>query len=45
VSDARFLMCCLNISQPDSRGLQRKLNQMCDRVEDINIASMIDNQL
>ena len=44
VSDARFLMCCLNISPPDSRGLQRKLNQMCDRVEDINIASMIDNQ-
>ena len=44
VSDARFLMCCLNINPPDSRGLQRKLNQVCDRVEEINSASMVNNQ-
>lgn len=37
-------MSCLNINPPDSRGLQRKLNQMCDRVEAINEASMVENQ-
>lgn len=44
VADARLMMSCLNINPPDSRGLQRKLNQMCDRVEAINEASMVENQ-
>lgn len=44
VADARLMMSCLNINPPDGRGLQRKLNQMCDRVEAINEESMVENQ-
>lgn len=44
VADARLMMSCLNINPPDGRGLQRKLNQMCDQVEAINEESMVENQ-
>lgn len=44
VADARLMMSCLNINPPDGRGLQRKLNQMCDRVEAINEESVVENQ-
>lgn len=44
VADARLMMSCLNINPPDGRGLQRKLNQTCDRVEAINEESMVENQ-
>lgn len=44
VSDTSFILSCLNVKAPDTRGMQRKLNSLCDRVEEINTESMQDNQ-
>lgn len=44
VSDTSFILSCLNVKAPDTRGMQRKLNSLCDRVEEINSESMRENQ-
>ena len=35
----------LNIKSPDKRGLQRKLNKLTDKIEELNKHQMIENQL
>lgn len=44
MSHTSFILSCLNVKVPDTRGMQRKLNSLCDRVEEINSESMRENQ-
>jgi hypothetical protein len=36
ISDVPLVLSCMNIKVPDSRGLQRKLNNLSDKMVDIN---------
>ena len=44
INDLVMTLACLNIQSPDKRGLQRKLNTVMDKVEDMNKEQMIQNQ-
>ena len=44
MSHTSFILSCLNVKAPDTRGMQRKLNSLCDQVEEINSESMRENQ-
>ncbi|MEW8543120.1 MAG: hypothetical protein AB2693_06255 [Candidatus Thiodiazotropha sp.] len=44
INDLNMTLACLNIRSPDKRGLQRKLNTVTDKVEDMNKEQMIQNQ-
>jgi hypothetical protein len=35
IADVQLILACLNIQEPDKRGVQRKLNSMLDQVEDM----------
>ena len=42
--DLIMTLACLNIQLPHKRGLQRKLNTVIDKVEDMNKEQIIQNQ-
>ena len=44
-SDVSFFLASLNIRQPHISGMYRNINRLCDKVEDINKASLIENQM
>lgn len=44
INDLNLVLSCLNIRAPDKRGLQRKLNNLSDRVENMNKQQMVANQ-
>lgn len=44
LKDLNFTLSCLNVRAPDIRGLQRKLNKLTDRTEELNKQQMIQNQ-
>ena len=44
LNDLDLVLSCLNVRPPDKRGLQRKLNTVTDKVEEMNIEQMVKNQ-
>ena len=44
LSDLNLVLSCLNIKAPSIRVLQRKLNKLMDKIEELNKKQMIENQ-
>ena len=44
LSDLNLVLSCLNIKAPSIRVLQRKLNKLTDKIEELNKKQMIENQ-
>ena len=44
ISDIHLVLACLNIQAPDKRGMQRKLNNLTEDVEQLNKAQLAENQ-
>ena len=44
LNDLNMMLSCLNIKSPDKRGLQRKLNKLTDKAEELNKQQMVENQ-
>ena len=44
LNDLHLFLSCVNIRAPDLRGLQRKLNQLTDKIENLNKKQMLLNQ-
>lgn len=45
INDLQLVLSCINVRTPDKRGLQRKLNTVTDKAEEINKEQMVQNQL
>ena len=45
LNDLNLVLSCLNIKAPSTRILQRKLNKLTDKIEELNKKQMLENQL